>query len=127
MGLDQTITFPGEAPAYDQVVDLLTGRGLTVQLRMIDGELAFPDETPSESWQELRVSLGDGMITVRRTDKKVVLVIWGNADRQLVQARNALAWSWAAAGAGKVETATGMVSAEEFARSADLPAAFSSR
>ena len=93
---------------------------------MIDGELAFPDETPSESWRELRASIGDGMITVRRADKKIVLVIWGNADRQLVQARNALAWSWAAAGDGKVETAAGMMSAEEFAKSADLPATFPS-
>ena len=121
MGLNQVVVFPGAPPAYGQVVELLAARGLTVQLRMIDGALAFPDEQPAEAWEELRVSVDGGMITLRRVAEKIVLVIWGNADQALVKAWNALTWSWAAAGGGLVVTPGEPVSAEEFARTADLP------
>jgi hypothetical protein len=122
MGLDQAVTFPGMLPAFDQVAGLLAGRGMPVPLRMIDGELAFPNEAPPQTWRELRVGLGGGMITLRREADRIVLVVWGNADRTLIQARNALAWAWAAAGGGRVVTPAGPASAEDFAKSADLPA-----
>jgi hypothetical protein len=52
-------------------------------MRMIDGQLAFPDETPPDDWKELRVSTPAGMITLRRDDEGISLVIWGNADEKL--------------------------------------------
>ena len=52
---------------------------------MIDGELAFPDETPADAWRELRVGTPQGMVTVRRDRDQVVLVTWGNAAVDLVR------------------------------------------
>jgi hypothetical protein len=68
MGMAQSVTFPaGSLPSWSAVQDLLASRGFPVQVRMIDGELAFPDEEPPENWRELRLGTPDGMIvTVRR-------------------------------------------------------------
>jgi hypothetical protein len=124
MGMDLAVTFPaGGTPTWDAVRDRLAGGGFPAQVRMIDGELALPDEAPPASWRELRVSTPQGMVTLRREADGIRAVTWGNADAALRQAWNAVAWACAAAGGGRVVTAAGPVSAEEFRRSADLPAA----
>jgi hypothetical protein len=124
MGMDRAVIFAGwPVPAWDAVRDLLAGRGYTVQTRMIDGELAFPDEAPPETWRELRVGTPGGMVTLRREPGRVVCVTWGNAQGELLQAWNALAWAFAEAGGGRVETPSGPLDAAEFRRTADLPPA----
>src|SRR4051794_16420066 len=101
MGMDQTVTFAGSAPAWPRVASLLAERGYPVQMRMIDGELAFPDEMPAATWREIRLGTPQGMITLRRQrtgdSEALVLVTWGNADAEMRQAWNALAWACAAA------------------------------
>src|SRR5437879_28007 len=115
MGMEQAVTFPaGSLPVWSVARNLLASRGFPVHVRMIDGELAFPDEEPPESWRELRLATPNGMmITVRREPDRVVLVIWGNADAGLVQAWNALTWAFAEAGNGTIHTADGLQSAAE--------------
>ena len=91
MGLDQRIIFPpGLAPPWPAFVDRLKAHGVGCQLRMIDGELSFPDETPPEDWRELRLSTPHGMITLRRELDGLSLVIWGNADAELLAVRDKL-------------------------------------
>jgi hypothetical protein len=47
--MKQAITFAaGRPPPWLAVRQLLASGGFPVQVRMIDGELAFPDEEPSE-------------------------------------------------------------------------------
>src|SRR5438105_15918089 len=122
MGMEQTVTFaPGGFPTYDAVSALLTSQGFPLQLRMIDGELAFPDEKPSEGWRELRVGTPQGMITLRRAVDQLSFVTWGNADRALTQAWNALVWAFAHVGAGHVLTDRGPISADDYRATADLP------
>jgi hypothetical protein len=122
MGMEQTVTFPGGAvPAWAAVRDLLAGRGYPVQVRMIDGELAFPDEEPPEPWREVRVGTPGGMVTLRREPGRVVCVTWGNAEGGLLQAWNALTWAVAEAGGGRVESPAGSLTAAEYRRSAGLP------
>ena len=122
MGMEQTVTFAaGAVPAWAAVRDLLADRGYPVQTRMIDGELAFPDEAPPEGWRELRVGTPGGMVTVRREPGRVVCVTWGNAQGDLLRAWNALAWAFAEAGGGRVESAPGPLSAAEYRQAADLP------
>jgi hypothetical protein len=124
MGMDQAVTFAGgPVPAWDAVRDLLAGRGYAVPMRMIDGELAFPDEAPPEAWRELRVGTPGGMVTLRREPGRVVCVTWGNAQGELLQAWNAVAWALAEAGGGRVETPSGPLGAADFRRTADLPPA----
>jgi hypothetical protein len=119
MGQERVVSFPGgTVPAWPQVAEVLSHCGFPVTMRMIDGQLAFPEEQPSDSWTELRVGTLQGMVTIRRETDRVRIVTWGNADAALLQAWNALAWAFAEAGGGMVET----LSAEEFRRQADLPA-----
>jgi hypothetical protein len=124
MGMEQAVTFAaGAVPAWAAVRDLLAGRGFPVQVRMIDGELSFPDEEPPEAWRELRLGTSQGTVTVRREPGRVVTVTWGNADAALVQAWNAVTWAFAEAGGGQVVSPSGALGADEYRRTADLPAA----
>jgi len=124
MGMEQAVAFSGGAvPAWAAVRGLLAECGFPVQVRMIDGKLSFPDEEPPEAWRELRLGTPQGMVTVRREPERVVAVTWGNADAALVQAWNAVAWAFAETGGGRVLAASGPVAADEFRRTADLPAA----
>ncbi len=122
MGMSQTVTFSqGKPPAWPTVRDLLVGRDYPVQMRMIDGELAFPDEEPPETWRELRVASSQGMVTLRREPDRIEVVTWGNAEGPLLQAWNALVWAFAEAGGGQVASEQGFLNAAAFARKADLP------
>jgi hypothetical protein len=122
MGLEQTVTFArGAVPAWAVVGDLLARRGFPVHVRMIDGELALPDELPSDAWHELRLGTPQGMVTARRLGDAVVLVTWGNAEAPLRQAWNALAWAFAEATGGRIVSPDGPQAAADFQRTADLP------
>jgi hypothetical protein len=122
MGLEQTVTFPsGGVPLWPAVRDLLGRYGFAAQLRMIDGELAFPDEEPPPAWRELRLGTPQGMVTLRREPNRVHLVVWGNADAGLRQAWNALTWACAEAGGGEVLAPDGSLPAAKFRSTAELP------
>jgi hypothetical protein len=122
--MQQTVIFPeGKEPAWEDVAALLAQRGFPVQVRMINGELTFPEETPPATWRELRLSTPQGMVTLRREEQGLTVVTWGNSDRDLLQAWNALAWALARAGNGRVLTAAGSLSAGDFQRAAELPVA----
>ena len=124
MGMDQTVTFAGGAvPPWPAVAELLSRSGFPVQMRMIDGQLAFPDEVPPEPWGELRVGTPQGMVTLRRGPDHVVCVTWGNADQGLRETWNALAWALAEAGGGRVRTPEGELDAPAFRQRAEMPAA----
>ena len=123
MGMDQTVSFTGPPPSWVAVRDLLSQWGYAVPMRMIDGQLAFPDEAPPEDWRELRVGTPAGMVTVRREPGQMVLVVWGNADSELRRAWNALAWALAEAGGGRVLTAAGALSAADYRGRVELPEA----
>ncbi|HEV3079561.1 MAG TPA: hypothetical protein VGY66_07270 [Gemmataceae bacterium] len=125
MGMEQTVNFPaGRPPSWPAARDLLASYGFPVQVRMIDGELAFPDEEPPENWQELRLGAPEGkVVTVKREPDRLVLVVWGNADAQLVQAWNALAWAFAELASGQIQTESGSYTPVEYRRRVDLPAA----
>jgi hypothetical protein len=120
MGLELTVTFPETVSTWSHVQELLAKRGFPIQMRMIDGQLAFPDELPAEPWRELRVSSGANMVTIRREQDQVTLVTWGNIDAALVRTRNALAWAFAETGNGRIQGGAGEQTADEFVRAAGL-------
>jgi hypothetical protein len=107
MGMDQTVAFPGATPSWPVVAAALADRGVPIKVQMIDGELAFPDETPSEGWRELRLGAPGGTVTVRRSAGRVQCIVWGNADAVLRQSWDAVAEAFAAAGQGSVTPAEG--------------------
>ena len=117
MGMDLRVDFAGkETPAWPAVAAAMQARGWAVAMRMIDNELAFPDETPPESWRELRVGADGAMVTIRRAASGVALVAWGNADAAQRRLWNRLAWAFASAGGGAVVTDAGARTTEEFGR-----------
>ncbi len=84
MGMDRKIPCSADRiPSWQTLVQASAKQGIQLTLRMIDGDLAFPDEQPSETWRELRVSTQSGMISIRREDDGLALVVWGNADASL--------------------------------------------
>src|SRR6185295_2308534 len=96
MGMQHTVEFESATiPAWSTVAALLTEIGMRVDVRMIDGELTFPDEQPSDLWTELRIGAPGGMITVRRVGMAVSVITWENADAAMRRAWNALAWAFA--------------------------------
>ena len=107
MGMELSVRFRNSPPTWKAVRDMLAERGQSIQVCMIDGELAFPDEQPQESWSELRLKTPDGMITVRRMADRVVFVTWGNVGETLLEQRNVLAKVFAECGHGVVEAADG--------------------
>jgi hypothetical protein len=128
MGMERRVVFAERPlPSWEQIAQVLAERHYTVDMRMIDGELAFPDERPPESWQELRVGTAQGMITLRREAGAMTIVTWGNADASMQQAWNALTWACAQAGEGQIETERGRLAAAAFSTEFPLPANFGSR
>lgn len=104
MGMEKAVRFPTAPPAWEAARDILVARGHMFEICMIDGQLSFPDEQPSESWSELRIKTPQGMITVRRESNRLLFVTWGNADARLLEQWDTLATAFAEAGDGAVET-----------------------
>jgi hypothetical protein len=125
MGMEQAVTFNhGNPPLWPAAQNLLASHKFPIQVRMIDGELAFPDEQPSEDWRELRLGTAEGaMVTVRRESDRVVLMVWGNADARLVLAWNALTWAFAETCNGQIHTPAGSYSVADYRTHTGLPAA----
>jgi hypothetical protein len=96
--MSQTIECPHGVPSWPTLRDRLAMRGFPSQMRMIDGQLAFPDEEPPADWRELRIGTPDGMVTVRREGNGVTVVTWGNADEAMQRAWNAVAAAFADGG-----------------------------
>jgi hypothetical protein len=79
MGMERVVPVAGEI-SWPAIRDRLLAAGVVAQMRMVDNMPAFPDEEPPADWRELRVSLGHGMITLRREAQAIRIIVWGNAD-----------------------------------------------
>ncbi len=95
MGMTLHVTTGDRAVSWPAVAQLLQARQLPVQMRLIDGQLAFPDESPPDGWRELRVACEGRMVTIQRSDAGINLICWGNADATALAFRDALAAAFA--------------------------------
>lgn len=102
MGMERVVTFPAAEPTWPAVRDRIAAAGRLVQMRMIDNLPAFPDEEPEAGWREVRVSLGGGMLTVRREPGRWKVVVWGNADEALRADQELVARAGADEGGGTI-------------------------
>lgn len=126
MGMEQTVHFPTQdPPAWGEVADLLARSGLPVEMRMIDGELSFPDEQPPPTWRDLRIAARGAMVTLRRAEGRVAVVSWGTADEAQRGLANAAAWALAQAGGGQVQVGDRPLAPGPFARQAEMPSGWS--
>ncbi len=125
MGMEHKVNIArSTAIVWTELTAQCTARAFPLQLRMIDGELAFPDETPPHDWRELRVSTSGGMITLRRDNEAIGVVVWGNADDAMRQAWNALTLVLARVTGGSIIVDGETKTADVFAASANLPTTF---
>lgn len=102
MGMSIRIEFTEVPPSWSMIRQGLLAKGVSSQMRMIDGELSYPDEEPSESWQELRIALSGGMISLRKANNFLECVVWGNADTKLQESWRLLAEVCAEVGQGQI-------------------------
>lgn len=99
MGVERVVRFAsGAVPDWPSVAARLTALGDPPVVRMIDGLPAFPDEQPPAEWQEIRLGLSGGMVTVRRTADGVRCVIWGTDDQTLSRSLESCCQAWAESG-----------------------------
>jgi hypothetical protein len=78
-------------PEWHAIRDSLDKVGEQAVVRMIDGLPAFPDEIPEPGWQELRLGMNGGMVSLRRDGNAILCVVWGNADEALLKSWQACA------------------------------------
>src|SRR5437868_14278550 len=101
MGIDRRVVLDeSRVVAWSAIAERLAGRGFNAELRMIDGQLSLPDESPPPNWSELRIATPAGMLTLRRQTAGIVVTTWGNAVGPLLHAWNAVAWAIADATTG---------------------------
>jgi len=97
-------------------------RGVGVEppgMRMIDGEIALPDEAPPADWRELRVAAADGsgMVTIRRdAPATLALTVWSNADTALKHLWKTLGWAIAETTGGEIELDNRRTAPRDFAQ-----------
>jgi hypothetical protein len=96
--MERVVQFPDAGPTWPAIRAHLIAAGKVVQMRMIDNMPAFPDEEPPIDWREMRVSLGEGMITMRREPGRIRVTVWGNADQALRSDQETLAQACITAG-----------------------------
>jgi hypothetical protein len=121
MGLDRTIHYSvPQTPSWAAIQGELARVDVAVELRIIDGLPAFPDETPDDGWKELRIGTSAGMITLRRREGAITCVVWGNADETLSAVWSKVIWACATAAKGHIQLPSGPISADRFAQSIDL-------
>ena len=78
-------------PDWSAIRDALASSGEQAVVRMIDDLPAFPDEIPEPGWQELRLAMNGGMVSLRRAGDEVLCIVWGNADEALLRSWHACA------------------------------------
>lgn len=99
--MERRVQFEGTVPSWAAIRGRLEALGLPVQLRMIDGLPAFPEENPEEGWRELRISAPAGMATLRSEPGRLSVVVWGNATADLLRERDLIVEACSQAGNGK--------------------------
>jgi hypothetical protein len=90
MGMEIVVPFRSEAPAWSAIRDRLIAAGHAPSMRMIDDMPAFPDEEPESNWRDLRIGMAAGMVSLKRGTDAFRIVVWGNADANLIAARDAV-------------------------------------
>lgn len=90
MGIQRTIRWPSPTEwEWSSILETLRAGGDDPIVRMIDNLPAFPGEIPAPETQEVRISLGGGMVTLRRNGPtRLDCLTWGNADAALMAALN---------------------------------------
>src|SRR5262245_61861514 len=89
MGQDTVVT--GARPLPEVWAALSAEGGMTCQIVMVDGQLVGPQRPPPAAWNEIRLRVPAGVVTLRKTGTDVAVVVFGNAGEDLVRARDEIA------------------------------------
>jgi hypothetical protein len=90
MGLE--IVVPRDRPLPLQpVLDALGAAGVPTAVAMADNALRPPTAPPPEEWRDVRLRTPAGMVTLRRQERGIAVLVFGNADAALQAAQRAVA------------------------------------
>ena len=116
MGMSIQVEFgPSTGLSWNKLVGQLGKQGIAIEMRMIDGEIAFPTDEPTEDWKELRVSHSGAMLTIRRQPSGIELVSWNTDDTAIATLRENLALAAACVSEGTVHCDGKTYSADKYA------------
>ena len=71
--------------------EVLTELGPAAAIVMVDGNLVMPSAPAPAVWNEVRLKTAAGMITLRRREADVALLVFGNATPDLLAMRERIA------------------------------------
>jgi hypothetical protein len=84
MGMEIVVESDGKLAA-------LLGKLKDCVVMMVDGGLVMPSAPPPEKWQEVRLRTPAGTVTLKRREKAIAVVVFGNADPVLQEMQKRIA------------------------------------
>lgn len=89
MGMELFV--PGGSPVFTQFLERLLDAGMVATVVMVDGRLHPPTGTIPPHWEDVRLRLAEGMISLKRRPDGIAVVVFGNADATLTAAQRTIA------------------------------------
>jgi len=75
----------GEGVPLGVLLSRLRDEGVTATVIMVDGQLHAPGAAVPDGWRDVRLKTPAGMLSVKRRDGGVAIVVFSNADAALVE------------------------------------------
>ena len=73
------------------LLSALAAKGLPSTIVMVDNALHPPTAEPPVGWRDVRLKTPAGMVSLKRRDDGIALVVFGNADAALESAQQQIA------------------------------------
>jgi hypothetical protein len=73
----------GASPRMSDLVEKLRAGGVATTVIMVDNQLHAPDAPVPDGWRDVRLRTPAGMLSLKRREGGVAVVVFGNADPQL--------------------------------------------
>ena len=81
MGMDLFVA--GAGTSIDGLLQRLKSAGVTATVIMVDNQLHAPNAAVPDAWRDVRLRTPAGMLSLKRRDGGVAVVVFGNADAGL--------------------------------------------
>jgi hypothetical protein len=89
MGLD--IIVPKEVRTLSETLGLMVQAGQEIEILMMDGALVSAEATLPVGWRDVRLRTPAGTVTITRRDGALAVVVFGNADQNLLAIQKKIA------------------------------------
>jgi hypothetical protein len=90
MGLTHSVAVR-KPPDLAALLEALARAGLPSVAMMIDNQLVVPNAPPPARWRDVRLKTPAGTVALKLEGSSVHLIVFGNADGALLEARDTIA------------------------------------